>query len=251
MTQLIAFILGLAVGSFINVIVVRSSLREAVLASRSRCPHCRHKLEGKDLLPLVSFFWLKRRCRYCKEKISWQYPLVELISGLGFLLIVSLTASPGLMLWLAVFFSLALLLSVYDIKYLIIPNSFLWLLAFWIAVGHIFFLRATMEVGIHVLTGFLLGAFFLALWLVSSGRWIGGGDVKLGFILGFLLGWPAVLVLFLLAFTTGALVAVVLLVFKKVTMRSQIPFGPFLMMAGFVSLLWSEEIISWYLALFS
>jgi len=250
MVQIIFLVLGLAVGSFINVVVARASLLKAILPGRSHCPNCHRKLKVKDLVPLVSFFWLKGRCRYCKKRISWQYPLVELISGLGFLLVTILGLNLGLVIWLAVFFSLALLLSVYDIKYLIIPNSFLWLLLAWILVGHIFFLHDTIEVGINVLSALSLGAFFLALWLVSSGRWIGGGDVKLAFLVGFLVGWPGTLVLFLLAFGSGALVAVVLLAFKKVTMHSQIPFGPYLAAASFVSLLWSEEIIKWYLALF-
>jgi len=243
--KLVVVFVGLAIGSFINVLVLREG---GGFKGRSRCPHCRHKLVWFDLIPLLSFVWLKRKCRYCLKTISWRYPLVELISGLGFLLIFSLPLSSVLSGWLLVLFSLGLLISVYDLKYLIIPNKFLGLFLFWLVVGSILFWRGAIV--IHLLSGIVLASFFLLLLLLSSGQCIGGGDINLAILLGFWAGWPDILVLLMVTYLIGGVVAALLLIYKKARLASHIAFGPFLIIGAFTAFLWSEEIIRWYLGFF-
>lgn len=247
LVKIFVFLLGAAIGSFINVIVLRRSKKENFAHGRSRCPNCKATLKWYDLVPVFSFVFLKGRCRYCNKKISWQYPIVEFVSGLGFVGVAYLSISLTLKLWVFVAFAIALLISVYDLKYLIIPDVFLVIFLAWVVFGNIFFWHG--KITIQLLSGLLLGVFFLGLFLVSSGRWIGGADVKIAPVLGFWVGWPNVLVLFLVAYLSGATVAAGLLLFKKAGFKSQIAFGPFLLLGAFVAFLWADQIIKWYTGL--
>ncbi len=247
MIQLFGFFIGLAVGSFINVLVARLPKKKGVFWGRSCCPYCRRVLKWHELVPIISFCCLKGKCRSCQKPISRQYPVVEFVGGVGFFILVGLPLAGLNIVWLAVLFSLALLLGAYDAKHLILPDSFLALFLLWAIIGNVLFWRGTIIV--NLLSGIVVMAFFLALFLVSSGRWIGGGDVKLGGILGFWLGWPGSAVMLLGAYFLGALVAGGLLIIKKATRHSQISFGPFLLIAAFIAFLWGDEIIGRYLAL--
>jgi len=152
--KIIGFLVGLAIGSFINVLVLRKG---GGLKGRSACPHCSHGLAWFDLAPILSFLWLRGSCRHCSGSISWQYPLVELAGGLGFLLILSLSITPQLTAWLLVIFSFSLLISIYDLKYLVIPDNFLGLFVLWLIVGSVLFWRGEI---MFCLAWFYLLSFF-------------------------------------------------------------------------------------------
>lgn len=246
LTVFLIFVLGLVIGSFLNSVISRLKTEESILSGASHCPHCKGKLAWRDLIPLASFFILKRRCRYCKKPISWQYPLVELATALAFVLIFyKLQATTYHLVFQWTFVSFLIVIFVYDLKHYLILDKVVFPAAGLAAIYQIWqsnFLNA-------LLGAVLLSSFFALLFFFSKGRWIGAGDVKLGFFLGFLISWPKTLVLFLLAYLGGGLVALVLLAAGSKKLTDRIPFGTFLAVAAFVAMLWGEEITNWYFRL--
>ena len=250
-----SFILGLIVGSFLNAVIYRLHKGKS-LGGFSACVHCKHRLAAIDLVPIISFFALRRRCRYCKAKISWQYPIVELSTGIIFALFaLEAYASPGALgsadyfVLAFKFVSASLLIAIFtfDYKYYLIPDIL-------VSIGVITGLVYRFGSGVSVLDG-LLGAglifgFFGALFLVSSGKWIGFGDVKLGLFLGVVLGLKMALLMLMLAYVSGAVAGVVMLLAKKTTMKGVLPFGTFLTLSSLAVMLWGEELLAWYLGLF-
>lgn len=240
------FVLGLIIGSFLNAVIYRLGSGDSIFDKSSRCPHCRHKLTCLDLIPLVSFFVLGRRCRYCGKPISWQYPLVEMATAVAFLLIYNrLSIIDYRLFFQFAFASWLIIIFVYDLKHylildkIIIPAAIL-ALVYQIMQGR---LEAALW-GALILTGF-----FAALYFLSGGKWIGAGDVKLGVFLGLLVPIPETLVLFFLAYFIGAFVSLFLIYFYGKKMRDKLPFGTFLTLSAFIAMLWAEEIIRWYFEL--
>ena len=262
------FFTGAALGSFLNVIIDRMPRRESFLTGRSHCEHCRHKLFWYDLIPLFSYVALNGQCRYCKKHLSLYYPIIETVAGLAFVLLFALVygqdfiylmgdmslLSVALYLWVV----LAALIVIFfvDLKYGIIPFStvtFLFLLSvLW------FFISPTLHVSspdiasiIHT-ESFLnhlfsaLGAFasFLFLFLITRGRGLGFGDVVYVFLMGFLLGFPKIVIGLYIAFLSGAIISFVLVLLgRKRFSGGTIPFGPFLVSGTIISLLWGDRIM--------
>ncbi len=222
---------GLCVGSFLNVLADRGSRGESVLWGRSHCDHCKKVLRWFELIPVLSFVLQGGRCLRCHKPLSIQYPLVELATSLGFLYLYS-SHSP---LPLYVLFSSFLVIFVSDLKEQIIPDSM-------IVVG----LFATLAMGIHILPALGSFAFLYILWAATRGRGMGFGDVKLAFLMGLLLGFPAVVVAFYIAFLTGAFVGVILMLVGKKGWKSKIAFGPFLVLGTAVAYLWGHDILTWW-----
>jgi len=208
-----------------------------------------------DLIPVLSFVLLRQRCRSCKGAISWQYPLVELVTGVLFLVIYfnAVTGvspdSDKLMLVIPhiIFTIFLIVLFVYDLKYKLLLDRFT-------IPAMIVALLLNLFLGIPVwsmlLGAIVIGGFFLIQWLLSKGKWIGDGDIRMGALMGLMLGFEHGLVALFLAYMLGAAVGVILIMSKKAKMHTQIPFGTFLAVATFVSLLWGEQIVQWYLGLF-
>ncbi len=247
MEQIIVFVLGLIFGSFANVMVLRLNTGESLIFGGSRCFFCGRTLRWFELVPILSFLALGGRCRTCGSKISLQYPLVELASGLLFFL---LYFGPN-GVWSIVFFWLLLVISVYDIRHKIIPNSLVYPAT---AAALLFLIIGNPDLIKNLAAGFGLFVFFGALWLMSRGRWMGFGDAKLAFALGLFLGWPEAFLALLLSFWFGAFFGVGLAVFNGIKRSNgwrgiQIPFAPFLSAGGLVAYLWGQEIIFWYLSL--
>jgi len=223
---LFIFIFGLSVGSFLNVVICRLETKETIISNRSYCPQCRAVLKWYDLIPVLSFLFQKRRCRYCKKKISWQYPVVEIATGLLFLLIFNLQFTIFDLIYYFIIISFLIIIFVYDLKHYIIPNKIVYpgivisLLYLLFVIQDSFFL--------YFLSAFIASGFFLALVLVSKGKWMGLGDVKLAFLMGLILGWPNIFLALFLSFLSGAVIGVGLIFFGKKGFKSQIPFGPFL-----------------------
>lgn len=266
------FSFGLIIGSFLNSIIYRLSLPQKIKARRSFCPHCGHPLQWKDLIPLFSFLILRGRCRYCQKPISWQYPLVEFATGILFLLITNYqlsaaTYQPNLEFFFREFFLLLiscflLIIFVYDLRHFIIPDqiiypaiaiTFLYQLlgAFDFRVLDSSFKFQTSNLINPLFSALLALVFFFAIFLISRGKWLGFGDVKLAFLMGLFLGFPEILAALFFAFSIGAIIGLGLIISKKKHLQSKIPFGPFLVTGTFIALFWGRVIINWYLGLFN
>lgn len=259
-TALIAGTLGLIVGSFLNVVVHRLEHGGSILWDRSKCPFCTHQLAWTDLIPVISFFMLRGRCRYCSSPISLQYPLVEGAMALLAVLVafhvelVSTLSFGAIGSFLLLFSLSAVFLAIlaYDLRHFIIPDVLL--VAGGILVVIFLALKAFLGGGISpILSSLLAGlgasAFFWGIWRVSHGRWMGFGDVKLALLLGLLLGFPLIVVSLFLSFFSGAVVGLSLIALKKKSLASEVPFAPFLISSALVSLFWGELLLDWYLAL--
>ena len=251
----IVFILGLSAGSFLNCVIYRLEENKSFLKGRSFCPYCKHLLSWKDLIPVLSFIFLRRKCRYCGAKISFQYPLVELGTGLLFLLVFwrsgfRLDLTFGFLILISCFL---IIVFVYDWKHYIIPDKIIYSL-----IGITFLYRflgmkrlvGYSELGIKnfILSAFLAAGFFLTLVLISKGKWMGMGDVKLAFFMGLFLGFPLVLGALFFSFLIGALVGIGLILLKKKSFKAEIPFGPFLVLGVLIALFFAKEVINWYVS---
>lgn len=252
------FVLGLAVGSFLNAVIYRLHEGRSIAEKHSICPRCKHRLAWYDLIPIASFFMLRGKCRYCKRPISWIYPLVELVTAFSFVVIYlsecgmwnvecgfrfNIPDSIFHILFQFTFVCFLILIFVYDFKHYLILDK----VVLPAAVLALFYQGYQGNWGMAILGGALLAGFFWALYLVSRGRWIGFGDVKLGLFLGFLVSWPATLALFFIAYLSGAAVSLALLAMGGKKMRDRLPFGTFLTFAAFIAMLWGEEMVEWYL----
>jgi len=247
---LIVFIFGTFIGSFLNCVIYRIENNLSFLKGRSFCPHCKHKLGFFDLFPIFSFIFLKAKCRYCGKKISIQYPLIEIITGLLFLLIfVYFQFSTINFLYLLIVSSLLLILFVYDLKHYIIPDKVIYLL-----IGITFFYQLIYNFQVinfnfwpFLFSAFGAAGFFFLIWFFSKGKCMGFGDVNLTFFMGLFLGWPNILVALFSAFFIGAIIGIGLIVSGKKKLKSQVPFGPFLITGTFLALFWGQNLINWYL----
>lgn len=265
MLILIFFVGGLLVGSFLNVLVYRINTAESFIGGRSHCPHCKNTILWYDNIPLISFILLNFRCRYCKGKISWQYPLIEFGTGLIFALIgwkFFILEDPKT--WLATFYYLAISSSlitilVYDYLYMEIPGLILWpaigfsvfynLLTDWANADLIRDPLASLTYS-GALAAFLAFTFFFLLSSLSRERWMGMGDAYLAILLGLVLGWPQILLGLFLAFAIGSIYGIILIILKKKSMKSQVPFAPFLVVGTLISIFFYVPLMSWYTDLF-
>lgn len=259
---IIFFILGLIIGSFLNVLIYRIRTAETILG-RSHCPNCKKQIRWYDNIPLLSFILLKFKCRDCGEKISWQYPLVEFFTGALFALAgnhfflledFSTWAVTGIWLFLI---AALIVIFVYDILYMEIPGIVLWP-AIVFSFGFNLFLdygQKFSSVWERMLISGLLAAigaflFFFALSFFSKEKWMGMGDAYLVIFLGMILGWPKILLGLFLAFAIGAICGIILIVLKKKKMQSQIPFAPFLIVGTIVTMFYYNPLAGWYLSFF-
>ncbi len=278
MIYAVLILLGLCFGSFVNAFVWRLHQQESadlsdrknsrkkskngkelsIVRGRSMCPHCKHTLNFLDLIPVFSWLALGGKCRYCKKPIGWQYPIVEVVTAGLFAAsyafwpeVLNRQQSILLGLWL-VFVVGFMALTVYDLRWYILPNRIIFPL---ISVAIMQVLMQTFMFGGGSKTlktaffGFIVGGgVFWVLFQVSRGRWIGGGDVKLGALLGLILGGPMQsFLLIFLASVIGTLVVLPPLVAGKVGRQSKLPFGPFLLAAAFILRLSGAAISAWYL----
>jgi leader peptidase (prepilin peptidase) / N-methyltransferase len=253
---LFLFILGLQIGSFINAFNYRLYAGESVWRGRSHCPECQHILGWKDLIPLWSFLVLRGRCRYCQKAISWHYPLVELGAGL-LLPVIFFFATTNIE---AIFYSLIFLIlftiASFDLKYYLIPDS---LLLISLGTSLLFLSWQSYQIwgklsGPIFISGLIAGitgfAFLGLVYWLTRGRGIGFGDVKLIFVIGIIVGWPNIVVAIFLSFFIGAIIGLALVGLGHKSIKTAIPFGPFLFLGGLMAVFWGAQIVSWYLSFF-
>lgn len=264
---LIIFLFGAAIGSFVMVVANRWNTGLSFWKGRSLCFSCNHELKNKDLFPIFSFLFLKGHCRYCESKIPKETFVAEILMGILTLVaalkagifniqpsVLASTTSIGVIwLLLTIIFGIILLISIYDLKHFIIPDSFL----------VIFFILSLLYAIIHntytiihlLLSGLGLALPFLLIFLISRGRWLGFGDVKYIAVLGFFLGISQGLSAVILAFWIGAAFALLALSLKKfihyinlpilhnnLTIKSEVPFGPFLSIGIILSFYFNADL---------
>lgn len=242
----VVILLGLAWGSFLNVLIDRLPKQEDVLWGRSHCDYCKKVLRWYELVPVVSFLLQKGRCLRCRKKLSWQYPVVELVTALGFVGIWQTTSFFLPITFSAWFlFSSFLVTFVADIKYQIIPDSMV-VVGIVSSVAWLWFGLPHTDFPEHFLAGAGSCFLFFLLWLFTKKRGMGLGDVKLSFVLGLLLGYPEIVMALYVAFLTGAFVGVILIIGGTKTLKSKIAFGPFLVIgAGAIILFHSLSMHLW------
>jgi len=274
MLLLLIFVIGIFVGSFLNVVVDRLPRKETIAKGKSHCEFCKKELAWYDLIPLLSFLLLKGKCRYCHKKLSLYYPIIELSTGVLFVLayvyinsqfsilnfqLINQFLIPNLSIFnlqslislvyylfivssfIVVFFS--------DLKYGIIPDK----IVFPAIVVTFFYLLIINPQSLIINLFSALGAwaFFLILFLITRGKGMGFGDVKLAFLLGLILGFPKIILALYLAFLTGAFLGIILILCKKKkSIKETIPFGPFLIIGSLIALFWGEFIYPYVLTFF-
>ena len=253
------FIFGLVVGSFLNCVIYRLEHGSSFLRGRSFCPYCKHVLSWLDLIPVISFLILKGKCRYCQKPISAQYPLVELATAAIFLFIFFLPNIYPIgqfisMLFYLVISSFLIIIFVYDLKHYLIPDKIIYsaiavtclyqLFRIWNFANWDLFRISDLGFGI------LPALFLLAIIVISRGHWMGLGDFKLAILMGLLLGWPEIVVALFSAFLIGAIIGAGLIIAGKKTLKSEVPFGPFLVSGTFLAMFWGKQIVDWYSSLF-
>ncbi len=267
LTGFFLFAFGLIIGSFLNVVIYRTLNEESFVTGRSRCDHCRKQIAWYDNIPLLSFIILKGKCRNCKKPIALTHPVVELLTGVLFLWwyiggffffrFFQLSQHPFQIIqplfWLLVGIFL-LIIFVTDLISFIIPDY---------AVGALLGLSLAYRLAliafgimqradfVHALIGtIVVTLFFFALWFFTKGKGMGFGDVKYCLPMGLLVGWPGLIVTVLVAFISGSVVGVLLLVFQGKKMKSHlIPFGPFLVFGTVAALVYGGPLLDWYLRL--
>lgn len=248
---ILVFLLGLISGSFLNCLIWRLYKNET-LGGRSYCPKCRQVIAWYDNIPLLSFILLHGRCRHCRRKISWQYPLVELATAVLFLLIfhfdVLKPQFPLLLLrdWLLII--TLLIVFVYDFRWQLVPMTVVWPMSVVIFILNLW-------LGFSWLTllffAALAAAFFLIQYILTKQKGIGGGDIWLGVFLG--LAYPSadkLLLIMVLSYSFGAIVSLILISDRKKGWKSRIALGPFLAAGAIITLIFGERLINWYLSLF-
>jgi len=236
------FILGLVFGSFLNSLIFRF-YNNLPLWQRSFCPECKKNIKTRDLIPLLSFFLLGGKCRFCRQKISWQYFFVELIVGIVFVLFFVKYAALNLFLIRDLFFALVLIfIFVFDLRYYLILDKVVWP-ALIISLILNFFLGLNW---LDLIFGLMIGAGFFGLQYLLSKNWVGVGDIKLGALIGVMLGWPLVILAIALAYIIGGLTAIYLLIVGRKKFGDILPMGTFLSAATIVILLLGEKMLSWY-----
>lgn len=239
MIVFLAFLLGICFGSFFNVVIDRIPRSESIVKGRSHCDFCGHTLQVYDLIPLFSWGFLRGKCRYCHRWIGWKYPLLELTTGILFILIFwQFMYTPLQLLLTLVVASILLILFFSDLWYGILPDVVL--IPLIVATSLYTFFFSNDFIG-HINAAFGAFVLFLAIYLLTRGKGMGMGDVKYVFFMGIFLGWPNIFVGLYLAFLTGAVASLILILWgKKSFKKSTIPFGPFLILGTTLALLWGN-----------
>ncbi|MDD4896307.1 MAG: prepilin peptidase [Atribacterota bacterium] len=250
-TGIIIVTIGLVIGSFSNVCIYRIPRRESLIFPGSHCPKCNHPIKFYDNIPLVSYLLLKGKCRYCQEKISGQYPLVEFSTGFIYLI---LFLSYGLQLKTFVymlFCSALIIITFIDLKEKMIPDV---ISLPFMALGFLLSFVPSSLSPINSLLGILSGGGSLLLIAVVGSylfkkEAMGGGDIKLAAMVGAFLGWQLTLLSLFLGFLLGSIVGIIILIKNKGNkdQSDSLPFGPFIALGTVIALLFGQAIIDWYL----
>lgn len=257
----IVFIFGLIIGSFLNVCIYRIPMEESIVSPPSHCPNCGTRLKPFDLIPLFSYLIFRGKCRYCSLKISPRYFLVELLTGI---ISIALFYKYGLTVDFGAFLFLAyILIAVFfiDLDHQIIPNELVITGMIGGAILFVYNLYLPFQIfadqrwwnpplGMVLGSGFLLAVSLIGLALYKGEEVMGMGDVKLFAPIGLFLGWKMTLLALFISVVLGGMSSLVLMLLGKANRKSMIPFGPFIVTAVFITIMWGWDILNWYLSKF-
>ncbi len=245
------FVLGTLFGSFTNVVIYRLPRHQSLVLPGSSCPHCGKSIQPWDNIPIMSFLLLRGRCRSCRQRIAWHYPIVELAAGLLFVLVwLHVTSAHGFesrgivlreFVGGAVFALMLLAIFFIDLEHRIVPNAISYpglVLGLLLAIPQGRLLEAS-------LSALGAGSVFFLIAILSRGG-MGGGDIKLAAMMGAFLGWPEIAVALMLAFFLGAGAGVLLIALRRGTRKTPIPFGPALAVGAVVAFLAGAHLVHWY-----
>jgi len=240
--SIFVFVIGAAIGSFLNVCIYRIPAEESIVRPASRCPSCGHPIRFYDNIPIFSFLLLRAKCRDCGAKISWRYPLIEGITGLmAYLLFLKFGISLNFLVYF-IFTAVLIVITFIDIDHQIIPDG--------ISLPGIplFFLAAIFVIGLpwlEALIGLLAGggvllAIALGYELLTKREGMGGGDIKLLAMIGGFFGWKSLIFVLLFSSLSGAVIGIAAMIIKKQDTKYAVPFGPFLSLAAVAYIFWGD-----------
>jgi leader peptidase (prepilin peptidase) / N-methyltransferase len=237
------FIIGLILGSFYNVVGLRIPNNQSISYPPSHCPSCQKKLSPLELIPVISYIFLKGKCKGCGVKVSPLYPIVELMTGSLFALSFYVFGLQGELFVSLTLVSLFMIIFVSDMTYMVIPDK---VLLFFTLIFSSLRIWITMEPWWDPLLGAFIGFTLLFLLAVVSRGGMGGGDVKLFAVIGLVLGWKGVLLALFLSTLYGSIVGIIGLIIGKVERGKPIPFGPFIALGALTTYFFGNEIMTWY-----
>lgn len=237
-TVLVLALIGLLLGSWLSVVTWRYPQGKNFIKGRSLCPHCNKTIAWYDNIPIVSYLLLKGKCRFCRQKISLRYPLIEIAAALGFIGIYFLRFLYPLafVLW-----GFLLAIVVIDLERRLVLDMLVFIPLGLLIIFYLFFDYPLLYPSFFA--GFLASLLLLLLHLATRGRGMGLGDVKLALLAGMIVGWPKVLAWLVISFWLGAAYALPLLFFKKANLKTKVSFGPFLVLSLIITCLWGEKLI--------
>jgi leader peptidase (prepilin peptidase)/N-methyltransferase len=245
-----AFGVGAIIGSFLNVLIVRLPRREDFFVKRSHCPRCQAVIRWYDNVPLLSYLILRGKCRHCQQPISTQYPLIELATGLLFVVSFQLYGLSLQMVLVDVIIAMLLVVTIIDFRHYIIPDL---ITIPGIVAGLVFSLVNPLLSPLDSAIGLVAGGASLYLFAVAGEylfkkEALGGGDIKLAAMLGAWLGWQNMIIIFFGGALLGLIFALVQMARSSQVRETRlIPFGPFLSLAAVITLFWGEELINFYI----
>lgn len=247
------FVIGSIIGSFVNVLIDRIPKGISIAFSRSYCPHCRKKLSPLELIPIFSYLILHGKCNGCKKEIPARLLLVEvlvaILYSILYVMVFVSVISPIQFVYLIAILPLFVAIIFTDLEYGIIPDQLLMYVLIVMAAYFILFALGFFPV--HLFTGFVVFVFFALLFLVTSGKGMGFGDVKLSFVLGMFLGPANSIVAMYLSFLAGAIVSIALVLFRVRKFKGgTIPFGPFLVVSSITAYFWGNLLIKLFLKIY-
>ncbi len=241
--SIIIIMIGIIIGSFLNVVIYRLPINKSIVFPPSACGSCGHRLGPIDLVPVLSFIFLKGKCRHCGERISARYPLVELFTGGIFALLFWRYGISVDFIKYATLSCVLISAGFIDIDHRIIPDK---LNLFGFITGIIFlFIPNSISIKSSLL-GFLVGGGFLFIVALVSRGAMGGGDIKLFAVIGLFLGMEKTLLALFLTFLLGGVVGIILIATKLKTRKDYIPFGPFISIGAFIAIMWYNNLIMYY-----
>ena len=239
---LIIFLYGICVGSFLNVCIFRIPNKINIVSKRSHCLHCGNVLKWYELIPVFSYLFQKGKCRHCKNKLSKQYPFIELLNGSAWVLIYFQFGFTYECLLFCLCTSVLIVISTIDFKTFEIPigcNIAILVLGIARLAGDL------AHWSMYVIGFFAVSGFFYILYLATKGRGIGGGDIKLMAVAGLLLGWKLIILAMVLGCILGSIIHIILM--KLQNKDRVLAFGPYLSMGIFIAMLFGDSIINWYI----
>lgn len=243
---LLILIYGLFIGSFLNVCIYRIPSGLSIIKPPSSCGSCGHRLNYIDMLPVVNYIINKGKCRYCNSHYSIQYPLIELLNGVLYVLVALKFGFTWNSIIYCAIISILITVSLIDLKHKIIPDS----LNITGAIVGIIFIIINKSSVLDKLAGAFIGlGLFLAIAVITNA--MGGGDIKLMAILGLMFGVRGVLFITLFSFVLGAVISLILIAVKIKSRKDEIPFGPFISLSALIYIFFGLELITWYFNIFT